>query len=404
MATLSNSAQYTRNFVKYLLIFIALALIITFIAKLINDQIQLVQESNIVATKGYGKLPDMKLIKGLELLSDSTPTYDLQTTNGRLYIEDSKSYKFENVPTVVYVYKYYANQPSLYLNQEIKDLGGIIGYKTVPEDQNTFMRWYSSTGFRILEITKLSKDVQIRTDISKDNSFDTIKDFSAGFQKYQTQLYSFLASRKMTNSNYTDRSYVSEFNSEFVIWNADKGVFERTDSASRAEFARINLSKTVVANYVRIPSNINGTEKVAQYLLPRQIISTVRTDSPRVSSINAIVGPKPEDIYFLTLSGVEYDLSNFESYEIITITEAYSKLINNEGILVDLRRNARNDDYLYTPESVKTFHVQKIHLDYYEPQFRAQGYLQPIYVFRGFADLTDGSTAEFTFYLPAIKN
>lgn len=402
MASLSSSTQYTRSFIKYLLIFIVLALVITFAAKLVNDQIIANQEANIVATNKFGKLPELAITK-LELDAKSTPVYDLQTTNGRLYIEDAKGYQFTNVPSVVYVYKYYETQPSLYLNQEIKDLGTKIGYTTIPEDKGTYLRWTSSTGFRVLEITKLTRDIKISTDILKDSAFDKLKPFTAGLQKYQTQLYTSLAQKGMVNSNYTDRSYVSEFNSEFLVWNSDVGAYERTDSASRAEFARINLSKTVIANYVKVPSNITTSDKIAEYLLPRQIVSTVRTDSPRVSGINAIVGTKADEIYFLTLSGTEYNLSAPETYDIISVTEAYNNLQKGEGYLTDLRRNKINQDYMYSPENVKTFHVQKIYLDYYEPLFRTQQYLQPIYVFRGYADLADGETAEFTTYIPAIR-
>lgn len=403
MATLSNSAQYTRKFIKYLLIFIGIALIATFAAKLISDQIEASRESVIVSDNKFGKLPDLKLIKSLDFAASEGLIYDLQTSNGRLNIEDAKGVKYTQVPSVVYVYKYFQSQPSLYLNDEIRNYGQNIGFKTVAEDLNTFMRWFSSNGYRILEIEKSTRNVEIRTDISKDTSFDTLKPFTAGLQKYQTLLYSSLSKKGVLNSNYTDISYVNEFNSEFITWNSDKGVFERTDSANRAEFARINLSKTVAANYVKVPSSENTKTKIATYLYPRQIISTVRTDTPRISSIHGIIGTKEDEIYFLKANGTEYDLSSPGLYDIKPIQTAFDELQAGKGVLVDLRRNNRNDDYTYVKETVKAFHIKNIYLDYYEPFARTQQFLQPIYVFRGYADLADTQTAEFTFYVPAIN-
>lgn len=402
MATLSDSTQLTRKFAKWGAILIVGAFVLTFAASFITEQIRLLGVKVQVATNGFGDLPEIKLTSGLSIDPSVKPIYDLQTTNGRLYITDSKNLKFDTPPTIGYVYKYYQTTPSLYLNDEIKALGKKIGYTSTPQDLGTVMRFQSDDSFQLLEINKLTRDIQIFTDITKDSTFDTVKPFTAGFDQYQSSLFNDLKQKGILNSNYNDSRYVSEFGSEFITWNADKQTYVRADSASRAELIRINLSKFVPLQYVEIPSTITGKDAIAKYLAANQASSLVRTDDPRKTSVHAIMGTTAKQIYFLDVNGTQYDTDKPETYNLISIQEAYQKIQNGEGVLADLRRSSRNDDYTYTPETVTAFHINKISIDYYEPTFRTQLYLQPIYVFSGYADLQDGTLAEFTYYLPAI--
>ena len=102
---------------------------------------------------------------------------------------------------------------------------------------------------------------------------------------------------------------------------------------------------------------------------------------------------------------INIDISEEKSvYSLRTYEEAWQDVQEGRGYLKYLIKQGTDPLADYTPLNVKRFIVDpdKSRLGLYAPGSWT-GYLYPIYVFEGIAELSDGSTADFVFYARAIN-
>lgn len=109
-----------------------------------------------------------------------------------------------------------------------------------------------------------------------------------------------------------------------------------------------------------------------------------------------------EDILELKFTNFTYGIKG--SYPIITPEEAWSNVQQGQGALVQIRRQGEN--YFTKPDSIEVRRfiadAQQTELAFFEDVVWT-GFVTPIYVFRGRAELNDGRIATFIFFTDGIK-
>lgn len=437
MASLTDSVRKTKTTLKYLGIFIVvLFLFLTFgssMLKILTPS----SYTTFTANNAYGTdLPILDFDKSIPYEKLADATFTPENIKGKVVLSDHYGNLIENTPTVVNVYKYTDYQATLSLREQITAMGAKLGFSTVPTVLGNYYKWLSKDGYQSLEIEQFVRNIEISTDLAKSPTFDGIKVFRPDdFEKYQLDFANYLNSVGVLGSNYSmtlatvpDKTFANASssnvqntnyfcNSRFLIYDAPSKTYRVSDysrydiSASRAELIKGSVFKTVSAYPVTLTgSNDGGINPL--FFSNKTLLSKVRTQDPDIGSTTLIQGSSVGQLYFLRSNGYNFDMSNVLAkgytqglYNIIDVREAWSKLIDGEATLVKMRRVKAEIEYDPTliKERVKDFKVKNIYLDYYEPLFVKQEYLQPIYVFQGNAVLEDGESAEFVFYYPAIK-
>ncbi|QQR93268.1 hypothetical protein IPJ91_02290 [bacterium] len=379
----------------------------TIIGKLASDQLK----KNDLAfseteNRIYGELPLLDLSNLAYKASIKNVTYSLETPSGRLFLSRPDSFnEFETPINIVRVYKYIEPKQTLFSLQKSLELAKKMGFGQEYKKSGTLVTLQSGT--RTLELDIVQGSVIIKNDNVKDLSFDKLKDFSGNPNNYSSEFLPNLISESFLNANY-ENAWV---NSEYISFDKEKNVFYKESSPLRAEFLRMSFQKKFLLNTIEAKSTDSEAKK--NLASTKQYLSKVYNESPRFPNSMLISGTsiRLSDIYSFTSPNWYASTlvpSNIGKYKIFSIQEAWQKIQNNEGILVDLKRASRTDDYdlKNANEKITKMYIKKIELGYYESE-KFQEYLQPIYVFVGAAVLEneDGNSeqAEFTIYLPAIK-
>lgn len=132
----------------------------------------------------------------------------------------------------------------------------------------------------------------------------------------------------------------------------------------------------------------------------------VYSNDPRFGQIE-IIGTNQlrnlsEDILDLKFKNFTYGTRG--SYSIITPEEAWSNIQRGNGALVQIRRQGEN--YFTKPDSIEVRRfiadAKQTELALFEDE-EWTGFVTPIYVFRGRAELNDGRIATFIFFTDGIK-
>ncbi len=140
---------------------------------------------------------------------------------------------------------------------------------------------------------------------------------------------------------------------------------------------------------------------------PPEFDGLVYKSNPDRGSLHMIIGDGGEnparDVYELSFTNFNYRSSVFVR-DILTPQEAWTAVRTGDGKLRQLKPQTADffaDSGTY---GVKRFTLiaNQTELALYEPD-QWDGFVYPIYVFRGRADLTNGLTADFVFYMEAIE-
>lgn len=109
-----------------------------------------------------------------------------------------------------------------------------------------------------------------------------------------------------------------------------------------------------------------------------------------------------------SLKYVSADIKNYEinpqsnaTYPIVPVSQVWSAIKNNEGVIASVNPQEQSDFEKYSPVRIDKVLISNIELAYFESNDQ-QKYLQPIYVFKGFYS-SSGSKGSIVIYYPAIS-
>ncbi|MEO6729134.1 MAG: hypothetical protein ABIM99_04390 [Candidatus Dojkabacteria bacterium] len=195
----------------------------------------------------------------------------------------------------------------------------------------------------------------------------------------------------------------AKVDSRFII-RTDQGDIKETQDSKLANYVKLNAFRKLPQSDLK---ETKDQPKLATgQIKPQATNGYVYTSDPRVGEFSSTVSNDlsnlSRDVFEMKFVNYTYGLKG--SYFVVTPEEAFNRIQNKQGALVGL--SAEGTDYFeqYTKIEVNRFIVdaRKTELGFYQPD-EWTGYVYPIYILTGRAELSDGRLAKFTFFVDAVK-
>lgn len=411
--TLTEAAFWTKRFGVIVLVFVVIVFIIFFVlfipaqSKLPPEYLQ----GNFACTETKDEfLPNALTIPSYELLEDSELNFNLETVTG----------KYENLPTVVNVYRYTNLGQVLNSQAEAKILAKKMGFdpdKIVRRGTSEYI-WVNNTSQKSLSVNARDLNFTLKTSVNRIRSLRKTIDLPSEAEAIT------IASSSLRTLGLLDSKYTEVQPSVYFIDINPDGTYSQADSLINAELIRVDFQRKIPM--IAISTNLQGAESIVNTLVKKNMtyemgskivnerrvemynFSTLIThQNPVKSNVSVYVGPEDREqdkfnnIYQIDYRHWDIEEDSCGTYELVPPSSALQRIQNGEGSLVYL--NYADDEVReYEPQSVKKYNVYDIYITYYEGDVE-QLYLQPVYIVTGEAELKNGDIVDFHIYYPAIS-
>lgn len=261
------------------------------------------------------------------------------------------------------------------------------------------LSWENSQHTRVLKFNKTTKSWSMVTQYFQDVQALKTKTVKAE-SDYANIITNDLSSLGFSDSTLTSPVVITKF----AKMN-NNGLFSNPVNQSGADFVSINVFRTLQLTSIIAKSALPESLKNLTY--PSDIIGRVYRSDPRYGSFSAIASNSAAtqtDIFQFSFTAFEYS-GAYTVRNLVTPEEAWSNVSLGKGALVALQLQTAD----YYSDYLQNANVSKFALDaksttiaYYEPA-TWDGWAYPIYIFKGRAELSDGKTANFIFYVDALR-
>lgn len=390
MASLYQSAKRSRRIIFVLLIIALLVVVNDFVGSLRKSVVLTQEEAGrfyMSANRNFGEIPIPNIV-----------SIQRDTNDQHTYVVEGF---FSEFPDVAYVYKIEEPKEKLLSFENAQNAVEVLGfapeiYVNISGDD---YKWDKLGSTSSIVYNKVSQKWSLNTEF-------------AVFQQSNANVYanksesSYLSAGRALYRNLGFDTFgidsgeilvtYSEFGSDGIFYEVaqDESRFVFIDVFRKLPFADLKKSN-------ELPTLQTGQE------LPNNFEGLVHKTDPRKGSISIIATDdardSANDILDLEFTNYEYSIKT-GSYLIITPQEAWTNIQLGQGSLVLIQRS--DDTSLDTSDSLNVrryvLDPTQIEVGYYEPDVW-EGYVYPIYIMKGRAELEDGRLANFIFYVDAIK-
>lgn len=383
MATLAGTATLVR---KSTIIFFAFSIVIIIFTSIFQFS-QTVDPEDIEAGRIY-----MEIDRGLGEVT--SPTFDgIQYNENAGFQIDST---FPSFPDASYIYS--INRPRGLLSFEApRQVARELGFDLSSESSNgNNLSWTSSQNAKTLTFDTVEQVWELKTILQDSPVVKNSKNLLNTAQAYINQV-SQVVNDLNFNTEGLDRPQV-----EVVLARLQNDfTFIDTTFIEQAEYIYGNAFRVL---------NLADPKPGATDPVTKQRVSSVTgkvySEDPRFGQVE-IIGTN--QLRNLATDIIELRFTNFTygargSYQIISPEEAWTNIQQGRGALVQIR--AQGENYFSKPDSINVrrfiANAPSTELAFYEDS-EWTGFVTPIYVFRGRAELNDGRIATFIFYTDGIK-
>lgn len=398
MATLYEASNTGRKIILGFLVLTAVVLVIETISNL-NKESQLGGRD----PARYYMNPDRKFgdiarptIPGITIDSATKPSYALESV-------------FTLLPDVAYVYQVDRPREKLGDVTAAQASVKILGFNSLifTTEGNNYI-WNTASDTKTITYNKETLQWSMNTKYADNIEAKKTKILNTNIATYTSKADRIIANLGFDSVG-TDDGLID---ARYAKYN--NGTFFSNDDPLQADYVIINQFKQLP--FADLKPNDQLPQTSNKSLIPRALTGYVYTKDPRVGQVRMVVSNNlndaTKDIFELRYTDYVYSVDPNSgntalkgSYLIITPEEAWTKISNNQGSLVSLTPQNGNyfgDNPPTAQVSKFTADRSKTELGYYEPD-EWTGFVYPIYIFRGRADMTDGRQASFTYYVEAIK-
>ncbi|BCX13914.1 MAG: hypothetical protein KatS3mg085_446 [Candidatus Dojkabacteria bacterium] len=339
--------------------------------------------------------------KFFDFLDDIPPVPDIpgipRDTN------DSLTYSVEGVfsefPDISYVYTIEEPAEKLLTFQNAQNIASELGFNSenFSESGQSQVVWSKDNGATTLTFDRVLQTWNMKTDLTNNPRFNPVQKI---VQNRLNNLSLTLLSRIRLNGGKGFNNGLSE--NIFLKREANGDLVEVTDS---------NQAQLILSNAYRIlpladlKPQSEQPELLPGEVRPRPVSAKVYTSDPFRGSANFLTkGSEPEDdIYEFSFINWEYGV-DVGAYPIITPQEAWNNVQQGQGSLVFIRQQGDSRIGGRDPLNVRRYVLEadKTEIAFYEPS-EWNGFVTPVYIFRGRAELENGRQASFIFYIDALK-
>lgn len=345
MATLTETAYYTRKIIKFGSIGLVAFLILRFLVVTIYTTWRAKNPPPPPPpTIVFGKMPD------LQFPSRETPplaSIKAETISGTLPEMDS-------VAKVYLTSKKAANLLALDRTKTMAKKMGFQGEPTVLSER--VYRFSGQNSSSTLEIDIISQNFKLLYDYAHDPEIFAEKKLPTDDQAI-SEAKAFLRQADLLSNDLTNGQ------AKVTYWRFVAPNIVPAISLSEADLVRVDLFRADLDNWKVLPPS-------AHQALVSFLFSGSRTTGKRIVEVQ--------------YSHLPVSTDKFATYPLKRTTDAWQELLDGKGYIADIGDN---------PNGVIV--VRKIYLAYYEAE-TIQDFLQPIFVFEGDKD--------FVAYVPAVDN
>lgn len=384
-SSLYNTSKRSRRIVLFLLVG-ALLIVLYDFANSLSSSIDVATTTNVRrfymnADRLLGDVPPPQI-----------PSIERDTNNNVTYIVEGV---FPDFPDVAYVYAIEEPSEKLLTFQNAQSVVNELGFDDQSFNQNgNVSTWRKDNNVTTVEFDRVEQIWQMST------NFDSNSRFSIN----QTARVNTNAALGIVNDlNFDSFGYDNGVSSNILLNRQTNGDLVEVDEEFDTQLYYANAFRVIP--FADLLPNNEQPDLLPNEAEPEPVVGTVFTDDPLQGSARFIVKGEDldEDIYEFEFIDFEYNQSP-GAYLIITPEEAWSSIQVGQGSLTLLR--AQNDERVGAYEALNTrrfvVDAAQTEIGYYEPR-EWDGFVYPIYVFSGRAELENGRLANFVFYIDAIK-
>ncbi len=388
MATLYQSAETTRKIIVGFLVLAVVILVIDIVGRTPTTT-----NTNVNASRFYMN-PD-NIFKTLDPIN--IPKLDTDISNA--------SYAIEGVvgvyPDVAYVYKIDEPREKLLVFENAQENVDTLGFDPDDFTQNeNVYTWKSSDESKTLIFDKILQSWNLTTSYEDNVNAIKNKTITRDEAYYTGRMENLLRSLSFDINGFDDAIIDVRFSK------LTNGIFEEKDSNLESDYVIIDSYRQLRFADLKPSSELPEVSNKA--LIPKEVDAQVFNSDPRKGQLRVIASENftnyLNELYELEYTNWQYS-NETGKYLIITPEEAWTKISEGNGSLVSILPQNFNyfSDY---PSNLKVNRfvadMTQTVVAYWENS-EWDGYLHPIYVFTGRANLSDGRLANFTYFIDAIK-
>ncbi len=394
MATLFQTASQLRRILVFVLIGVIVILVVDNVSRFLNSpnnpfatQLSLYQP----ADSNFGAIPTPPMTS-FTIAKDSNPTFTLAGAfndfpdTGVVYSIEKPREKLDTVDNAVSV---------------AANMGFTGSYTSISTDE---ISWTNIQGSRTLIFNKSTQKWRLRTKYLFDPAAQLPKTINPKLDFYQ-QIGTGIASRLGFDDKSLQQGNVV---AQYALLGSD-GLFTNPVDQASANYVSIDLFRSL---RLALPKTLDQLpSSFSQGDLAQPVDGQVYRNDPLYGSLfgelHMIVSNQANDLksdlYELDFTNYTYNYTNYTVRELITPSEAWDKVRQNQGALTQLRLDTADYFSLNQSLTVSKFvaDATQSSLGYFEPD-PWDGFLYPVYIFHGRAETTQGN-ANFTFFVDALR-
>lgn len=355
------------------------------------------------------------VIEPIKINDSSKPTYSIDRISNQL----SASF-----PDTAYVYKVEEPREKLTTVEDAVQTADKLGFESecIPIEQyfesdpkldrctyeGDDYTWVASQGTKTLTFNKNTQVWKLQTDYFNNIDVKTLGALNSNLNDYINIGGSIVNNLGFSNGSGLENPYV-----EYVPADLNNaGAFFKPERDTQARFVFVEVYRNMLLAQPKTKQEIERIteDKAVINAIPAPLYGNVYSADPREGAVRLIIGNNgsdySEDVFSLQFTDFEYATRGVTKgvYPIINLSEAWTKASSGKGFLVYLLPENGNPLETYENLAVRSFiaDATKTTLGYYE-RSTWNGYVSPIYIFKGRAVLEDGRQASFTIFVDALK-
>lgn len=395
MASLTTTVSLVRRGTVVFLVFSVVILAGDFLLRLVEQA-----QTNFAAPTSpwvlpdelFGEIPAPK-IKSLEINPNSEPTFAV----------DGDFPPITQTPTTALVYAVPRPRITLSTIDEAVTTARALGFFTEykesqTEDGVTVLKWEREGGVRSLtyEIGNRFERWGMSTQFNFDSTAQLPKSVNTDPDFYTSRAKSIISSLGLNDQTLSDGKQIATLGKL-----GPDGFLTQPINPSSADYVNVQL-------HHQLPIALTSQAARDLELDYQDQQGTVYRNNPLSGSMGMIVSDQLADttidIYSLSYNRFKYNTNSYGVYSIVSPAEAWERIRRGEGSLTLLQLQPFDR---FSPNRVLeveqfTADAASVELGFFEPE-TWEGYIYPIYVFRGRVDTTDNKVGRFVFYVDALE-
>lgn len=358
-----------------------------------NLQSQFVQTPSFyeqpVSTISAAVPKELIKIPSLEIASDSNPAFVIDGA-------------FPSMPDTLRLYALERPRQKLDTVDRARATANKLGFPGTPNDLSSeLIGWSNARDTKALRFNKVSQVWEMRTQYFLDTQALQPKTLLETEVAYEAKMSSLVNTLGFVNQSIVDGTFTAKYS---LLGN--DALFTNPVNRTQANYVTISGYRKLPLARVLPPGA--RSPLLEGKPVPPDLNGKVYSIDPRYGSLKMVASDgllnANTDIYALDFIDYEYNLNNYTVEFSVNPQQAWSRVQDGDGALTLLK--LQGSDYFAASQKLNVSRfiatANQTELAYWEPA-TFTGYVYPIYVFRGRAELADGKLADFVFYVDAMR-